>query len=280
MAEMAPAWVVPVMRAGYAARGLVYAIVGGIAVSSAFRGGQAEGAKGAIASMQGVLWGQLLLWVVALGLLAYAVWRGLSAWMDLERHGTDAKGVIARIGTAVSGVIHLGLAFYAARVALGGGSSGDSTESWTARLMQMPFGRCLVVIVGLIVIGAGLYYAHKGLSERYQRNLRSTDLTQRLQPACKAGLLAHGISIVLIGGFFVYAGWTSDPSEAGGLEQAFRTVRDAAFGRVLLGLMGLGFVGFAIYCWIEAAYRIVPARAGSDVVSLARAAKQKAEAHA
>lgn len=280
MAEMAPAWVVPVMRAGYAARGLVYAIVGGIAVSSAFRGGQAEGAKGAIASMQGVLWGQLLLWVVALGLLAYAVWRGLSAWMDLERHGTDAKGVIARIGTAVSGVIHFGLAFYAARVALGGGSSGDSTESWTARLMQMPFGRWLVVIVGLIVIGAGLYYAHKGLSERYQRNLRSTDLTQRLQPACKAGLLAHGIAIVLIGGFFVYAGWTSDPSEAGGLEQAFRTVRDAAFGRVLLGLMGLGFVGFAVYCWIEAAYRIVPARAGSDVVSLARAAKRKAEAHA
>lgn len=280
MAETAPVWVVPVMRAGYAARGLVYAIVGGIAVSSAFRGGQAEGAKGAIASMQGVLWGQLLLWVVALGLLAYAVWRGLSAWMDLERHGTDAKGVIARIGTAVSGVIHLGLAVYAARVALGGGSSGDSTESWTARLMQMPFGRWLVVIVGLIVIAAGIYYAHKGLSERYQRNLRSTELTQRLEPVCKAGLLAHGIAIVLIGGFFVYAGWTSDPSEAGGLEQAFRTVREAAFGRILLGLLGLGFVGFAVYCWIEAAYRIVPARAGSDVVSLARAAKRKAEAHA
>lgn len=280
MADMAPAWVVPAMRAGYAARGLVYVIVGGIAVSSAFRGGQAEGAKGAIASMQGVLWGQLLLWAVALGLLAYAVWRGLSAWMDLELHGNDAKGMIARIGTAVSGVIHLGLAFYAARMALGGGGSGSSTESWTAKLMQMPAGRWLVVIVGLIVISAGIYYANKGLSERYKRNLRNTELTQKLEPACKFGLLAHGIAIGLIGGFFVYAGWTADPSEAGGLEQAFQTVRQAAFGRILLALMGLGFVGFAIYCWIEAAYRIVPARAGKDVVSLARAAKRKAEAHA
>jgi len=280
MADMAPAWVVPAMRAGYAARGLVYVIVGCIAVSSAFRGGQAEGAKGAIASMQGVLWGQLLLWAVALGLLAYAVWRGLSAWMDLERHGNDAKGMIARIGTAVSGVIHLGLAFYAARMALGGGSSGSSTESWTAKLMQVPAGRWLVVIGGLIVIGAGIYYANKGLSERYKRNLRNTELTQKLEPACKFGLLAHGIAIGLIGGFFVYAGWTADPSEAGGLEQAFQTVREAAFGRILLALMGLGFVGFAVYCWIEAAYRIVPARAGKDVVSLARAAKRKAEAHA
>lgn len=278
MSDTAPAWVVPAMRAGYAARGFVYAVVGGIAVSSAVRGGNAEGTTGAISSLQGGPWGQALLWAVALGLLAYALWRGLASWMDLERHGTDARGLIARTGIAVSGVVHLGLAIYAARVALGGGGSGGGTESWTARLMQMPFGRWLVVIGGLIVIGAGIYYGYKGLSEMYKRNLRATRLTERLEPVCKAGLLAHGIAIALIGGFFVYAGWTSDASEAGGLDQAFATVRQAAFGRVLLGLMGLGFVGFAVYCWIEAVYRIVPARAGRDVISMARAAKRRAEA--
>jgi hypothetical protein len=37
------AWALPFMRAGYAGRGLVYLVVGGVSLWSVYRGGQAEG---------------------------------------------------------------------------------------------------------------------------------------------------------------------------------------------------------------------------------------------
>ena len=148
--DRAPAWVVPAMRVGYAARGIVYILIGVLAVRAAWQGGRAEGAKGALSSLTDDPWGFALLWVIAAGFFCYAVWRFIAAGMDLERHGADAKGMVARIGLMVTGVIHAGLGIYAAQLALrGSGSSGEGGEErWTAWLMSQPFGRWLVVGVG------------------------------------------------------------------------------------------------------------------------------------
>jgi hypothetical protein len=278
MAQMAPAWVVPVMRAGYAARGIVYVLVGFLALRAAWFGGQAEGAEGALASLTDESWGALLLWAVAVGLFCYAAWRLIDAWLDLDRYGSEAKGIAARLGLVVTGVIHASLGVYAVHLvtAGGGGGEGQGQERWTAWLLSQPFGRWIVVAVGLGVIGAGIYYGYKGVSERYKERLRYTRAVERLDPVCKAGFVAQGVVIAIIGGFLLWAGWTSDPSEAGGLAQAFETVRQAAFGRILLALLALGMIGFAIECFIEAAYRIVPARAGDDVTTLASRARHGA----
>lgn len=278
MADRAPAWVVPVMRAGFASRGIVYVIVGIIALSAAWRGGQAEGTTGALATLRDEPWGQALLWIVAIGLFAYAVWRALAAAMDLDGHGSDTKGIVGRIGMTVSAIVHAALGVQALGFAMGGGGGGGgSTQDWTAQLMSVPFGRWLVGLVGVAVIGAGIYYAQKGFTGKYKQRLRRTEMTEKLDPAAKWGLVAHGIVVGMIGAFFVYAAWTADPSEAGGIGQAFQTVRDAAFGRILLGLLALGMLGFAVFCFIEAAYRIVPRRAGEDVSTLASDAKRKAK---
>lgn len=281
MSDRAPGWVVPVMRAGYAARGAVYVIVGIIAISAAWTGGRAEGTQGALASLRDEPFGQALLWIIAIGLIAYAIWRALAAAMDLDSHGSDGKGMIARSGMTVSAILHAALGVSAVRLATGGGSGGGgSTEDWTAQLMSQPFGQWLVGIAGACVIGAGAYYAHKGWTGKYKRRLRRNRTTERLDPACKWGLVAHGIVVGIIGGFLVYAAWTADPSQAGGIGQAFASVREVAFGRILLGLLGLGMLGFAIYCFIEAVYRIVPRRAGDDVTTLASEAKSKAKSAA
>lgn len=281
MADRAPAWVVPVMRAGYAARGVIYVLIGAVAILAAWSGGQAEGPKGALSTLTDNWWGMALLWAIGVGFFCYAAWRLIAAWMDLERHGSDAKGLVARTGLLVTAVVHAALGVYAIRLAFSGGASsgggdGQSEERWTAWLLSQPFGRWLVVAVGLIVIGAGLYYAWKGIGEKYKKYLRYTPTVERLDPLCKAGLVAYGFVIGMIGIFLVWAGWTSDPSEAGGLEQAFQTVRGAAFGRVLLGLLGLGLIGFAIENFIEAVYRVVPARAGPDVTTWAERARRGA----
>ena len=277
MDNRAPAWVVPVMRAGYTARGTIYAIVGVLALLAAWHGGQAEGTTDSMAQLRKHPLGVPALWLIAVGLVAYAVWRGLDAAVDLEDYGHNAKGVIARIGQTVSGIIHLGLAFSAARSAMGGGSGGQSgTESLTSKVLAMPGGAWIVGAAGLIVIGSGIYYVHKGWAEKYREHLRASALMEKLNPAAKAGLVAHGIVIGMIGVFLIYAAVTHSPEQAGGLGQAFETVRQAAFGRILLGLLALGMIGFAIYCWIEAVYRIVPRRDGNDVKTLARKAEGKA----
>ncbi len=291
MASDVSGWVDPVMRAGYAGRGLVYVIVGGLAAAAAVWGGSAEGTKGALSWLTGQAWGDVLLVVITVGLFAYAIWRAVDAAMDLEDEGTGAKGLVARTGMVVSGIIHLFLGLYAFSLVFasydgpgsasggGGGSSGGAgggTEGMTATLMAQPFGRWLVGIVGAVVIGAGIYFWVKGFKEKYKEDLRVSPTTERLDPFLKFGLFAHGVVVVLIGAFFVYAAWTHDPSEAGGINQAFSAIRGSPGGRIALGIVGLGLVAFAVYLFVEARYRVIPRRAGPDVQTLAGKAKSAA----
>lgn len=278
MAERAPYWVVPVMRTGYGARGIVYVIVGGLALMAAIFGGNAEGTRGALEQLKSQPWGEIALWVIGLGLFCYMVWRVIDAIMDLETYGAGLKGAVARGGQFVTGLIHGALGFAAISMAVGlGTGGGGGTQGWTAKLMSMPYGQWLVGIVGAAVVGACIYYIYKAYSGEYKGHLRRTALMEKLDPAAKAGLVAHGIGVGLIGGFLIYAAATASPAEAGGLGKAFDAVRQVAFGRILLILLTAGLIGFAVYCFIEAVYRIVPARAGPDVKTLAKKAERKAE---
>ena len=279
MADRAPAWVDPVMRVGYGGRGVVYVVVGVLAFLAAWKGGSAEGTTGALKQLEQQSWGTIVLIVIALGMFCYAAWRLIDSFMDLESYGTDAKGIVARIGLIVTGLIHAALGVYVVTLLFGsggGGGSGNSAEGITAQIMQQSWGRWAIGIAGLCTIGAAIYYFHKGHKEKYRSKIHRTRMTERLNPAMKAGLYAHGVVVGLIGIFLLWAAWTYDPSQAGGLADAFRTIRGAAFGRVLLGLVALGLIGFAVFCFVNAVYRIVPRLAGDDVATLARRAEGKA----
>lgn len=269
--DQPPGWVVPLMRFGYAARGVTYVILGVLTFLAAWTGGEAEGTSSALASLRDQPWGVPLLWVVAAGLLGYAIWRFVAAWWDLELHGTGAKGLIARAGLCITGAIHAGLAVSAARQAIGSSGGGsDSVKtlaSWV--LQQEPWGKWVLIVIGAATVGAGIYYGYKGFNEKYKRHMRQSPRSQALDPAIKFGLVAHGVVIAIIGFFLIGAGWTADPSQAGGLGQAFEAVRAQPFGRILLGALAIGLVGFAIYCFAEARYRIVPRCASPDTKTLA-----------
>ena len=279
MPDRAPSWVDPVMRIGYGARAIVYLVVGVLAFLAAWQGGSAEGTTGALKQLERQSWGTVVLIVIALGMFCYAAWRIIDSLMDLEAYGTDAKGIVARIGLIVTGLIHLALGVYVVSLLFGGGGAGgggNGPEGLTAQAMQHSWGRWAVGIAGLCTIGAGVYYFVKGYKEEYREKIHATRMTERLNPAMKAGLYAHGVVVALIGIFLFWAAWTYDPSQAGGLADAFRTIRGAAFGRILLGLVALGLIGFAVFCVVNAVYRIVPRLAGDDVATLARQAESKA----
>lgn len=276
-------WVMPIMRAGYGARGLVYAVVGGIAVWSAWTGGSAEGTTTALATLRGAPVGQGLLWAMALGLFAYAVWRALDAALDLEDHGTDAEGWASRVGLMATGLIHAALGLSVLSLATGGASGGGDTQGLVARVMQMDGGRWIVAALGVAVIGAGVYYAHKGIARKYKQDIRNTAATERLEPVLRFGLIAQGAVIGIIGVLIGYAAWTLDATQAGGLGAAFEQVRQAPFGRILLVAIALGLVAFAVENFVEAVYRVVPRLRDPDTKTMAMQAEAEAarvKAHA
>jgi hypothetical protein len=278
MAERNLDWVMPVMRTGSAARGLVYAVVGGIAVWSAWTAGNAEGTTTALSALRDEPFGNVLLWVMAVGLWAYMVWRLLDGALDLEDHGTEAKGLVARAGLLVTGVIHGALGVSVAALAMGGsGSGGSGAQGIVAQVMQMPGGRWIVGAVGLAVIGAGVYYAWKGFAETYKENIVNTAATERLEPVLKFGLIAQGVVVGIVGVLIGYAAFTLDPSEAGGLGAAFEQIRQAPFGRILLIAVALGLVAFAVENFIEAIYRVVPRLRDPDTKTMAMHAEAEAK---
>ena len=261
---VAPDWVRPVMRAGYIGRAIVYALVGALTFMAALGGGETEDAQSALTEARDMPGGHWLIGLVALALLAYAAYRAVNGIMDLDRYGSDAKGLFARFCMVVVAIVHVGIAGVAAAVALRltGGKGETGIDRATATVMAWPFGRYLVGAVGLAVVGAGLYYLWKGWSEDWRDKVIETETTERLAPVIRFGMMAHGAVIVLVGAFFLIAAWTVDASSAGGLGQAFDAIRGFTAGRALLAIAALGFLAFAVVCLVNARYRVVPAAIG------------------
>jgi hypothetical protein len=254
-------WIERLARFGYVAYGMVYLLVGTLALRAAFGGnGGATGQEGALRSILLAPLGKVLLGLVALGLLAYAAWRLFQGVADPEDEGRDAKGVVKRVDHVLNGLFHAALAFSAAQLALGsGGSGGDSPDDWTATLMSQPLGRWLVVAAGAVTLGAGLYQFYQAYKadfrnevESHQMSLREKRWTTR---AGRLGYAARGAVFCVIGVFLVQAALQADPQEARGLGGALETLARQPFGPYLLGAVAIGLVAYGAFMFVVARYR-------------------------
>ena len=272
MADSKMDWALPVMRAGYAGRGLTYVAVAGISLYTIWRGGSAQGTSAALEAVETSPFGTFLLVLIGVGLLCYTAWRVLDGAADLEDEGSDGKGMIARGGMIVTGLIHGALGIAALTIAFGGGDGGGSgIAEATQMLMSAPFGIWLVGIAGVATIGAGIYYLHKAYTQSYRQKLQANHFTRHWNTALRAGVAAQGVTVTIIGGFLLYAAWTADPSQAGGLGQTFSWLSQQLYGQVLVTALCLGLLGFAVFLFVNALYRIVPRLSDPDMRNLAQA---------
>ncbi len=249
-------------RFGYVAKGFVYAAIGILALLAAFSaGGETTDTTGALNAIALQPFGQILLILIAIGLVGYVIWRGIEAIKDPENKGTDAKGIFARLGYLMSGLAYIGVSANAALLAFGSstGDSGNSEQDWTAMVMQQPFDRWLVGLAGAVVLGIGCYRIYEAYKTKFRKELNLNELSTQqekwLVNISRFGIAARGVVFIMIGFFVLQAAKNYDANQVKGLDGALLTLAQQSYGKILLALMALGLIAYAIYLLLQARYR-------------------------
>lgn len=249
-------WIERLARFGYAAKGAVYALVGGLALAAVFSsGGQTTGSSGAMASIADSSLGRAALALIAIGLAGYVIWSLVRALRNPE-HDSGAKRAYYGVAAAIYGL----LAIEAARLALGngGGGGGGGADHWTATLMQQPFGQWLVGIAGLAIAIFGLQQMWNAwqvdLDDRLDLSSMSPEGRTWAIRSGRLGLAARGGVLAIIGAYTLVAAVQADPSESRGIGGVLQMLQDTSW---LLAIVALGLMAYGAYNFVRARHRVI-----------------------
>ncbi|KGX91990.1 membrane protein [Pontibacillus halophilus JSM 076056 = DSM 19796] len=251
-------WVRGFARFGYMAKGFVYTLLGILSLLAALGvgGGKTSDTQGVFATVASQPFGNALLWIVAVGLIGYVVWRIIQAVQDPEHKGKDGSGIGARIGYLVSAGIYTFLTFKAISIASSAGSSGSSgsggsKQTVIAKLLSQPFGQWVIGIIGVGVIVYALAQIYKGMKEKFTKDFKLSEMNDHekriVTKTGKLGLTARGIVLAIIGYFFIVTAVTSNAQNAQGLDAALGKIASQPFGQWLLGLVAIGLACYGIF---------------------------------
>lgn len=246
-------WLQKLMRTGFVAKGIIYILIGVLAFQVAIGvGGSTTDQQGVLMKVASQPFGRIILTLIAIGLVGLSIWYVIRSVKDTDNAGRDLKGLIKRTGYFLSGLFYAGIAFSAFRRVFNsrGGGSGN-VDSWTATLMQYPLGRWLIAIVGLIVIGVGLYQFYRAYSANFMQHLKTSNMQEEEHETGKRagqyGYTARGVIYTLIGIFVTDAAITYDPDRVGGMGRALTALAREPHGPYILSVVALGFVAYGLF---------------------------------
>jgi len=251
-------------RVGFVARGIIYVLIGVIALEiAAGHGGQAD-RGGALAQIASHSYGSVVLWLLVVGFAGLALWRLTEvAFGAAEPHGHEAKVRLQSLARAV-----LYGSFFVSTLQFVLGSSSGATASdngrsqaLTARVMAHSGGRWLVGLVGLVVIGVGIYLIREGWTKKFLERMTFGTASPGTRSAVtklgRVGGVARGLVAVVAGIFVLVAAIRFSPSDTQGVDGTLRSLADTPLGPVLLVLVAAGLVAFGVFSWAEARWRRV-----------------------
>lgn len=239
-------WFERAARAGFAASGVLHFLIAFIVARLAIGVGGNADQSGALAALAAQPGGAVMLWVAAVVLAALGVWYLVEMFV-----GGDAKD---RVKSAAVGVVYLSLAFSAANFAMGSGqSSGQQNAGLSAQLMQSGWGKAVLVIVALVLIGVGGYHVYKGATKKFFDDLNVSGGTAITWIGI-VGYIAKGAVLAGAGILVIVATFTSDPAKASGVDAAVKTLGGAPFGQFLLIVAALGLAAYGAYGFVHARY--------------------------
>ena len=254
-------------RLGWVAKGVVYLVVGVLAIPIAVDGLRAgtqsaeeeASQSGAVAKLAESSFGSLALWVIAIGLALYVIWRLISIVLPAEN---TAKVWFTRLGYLVSAVTYSLLAWSAVTIAReqqasGGTESEDAkVERFTRELMEKTGGRWLVGAIGVVLVGVGLYFVIKGIRAKFRDELEPSGVGPFSHDAIvtlgRVGWVGRGIVMGLVGWFVTSAAVAFDPAEAKGFDGALRDTTGSTPGALLVAFAAVALTVYGLFCVISA----------------------------
>jgi fumarate reductase subunit D len=241
-------------RLGYLVRGALYAVMGLLALGFALGvgGGRTTDLSGTLVFLVSNPFGKLVLVVVAVGLGAYSLWGFTRAIYDPLHRGRDAGGYAARLGFVSSAISYAAIVFFALQILVGsGGGAGDSTQKSIAAILTHPGGGPLTVLIGLIAITVGLGQFLEAYRATFKEDLKDSEMSGSERNIAiglgRFGMFARGVTFLVIGWFLIQAGVHHDAGQVQGFGGAFLFLLGQPFGRVVLGIIALGFVALGIH---------------------------------
>lgn len=244
------------VRLGFASRGMVYLLLGYLFLTATEESRASEGPEGVFDFLQSVPGGKPILFLCALGMVGYALYRLSSLVFDAEHYGRDKKGIVQRLGHGVSGVAHLVLAYTAFQFAQGGGESsgGEDAQQATSTLLSMDFGSVLIGILGLCFLAAAIAQAGKAISGDFMQRVSPSapDFTKYLG---HAGYAARTVVFAVISWSLVQSAWLTSSSQVKTLGEAVSSLRDQG---ILFTLVAVGLLLFGVFGLVMARYLDVP----------------------
>ncbi len=247
-------------RAGYVAYGIIYLLIGWLALRLAWgdRGGSAD-ATGALHTVAAQPLGRVLLILVAIGLIALAIWQALEAAIGCRQYD-DSKRTRKRLAAGGKAVAFAVIAVSALKVAAGAGASSSKSEQKAASgVLSLPGGQVLVVIAAVVVLVIGIVQIVQGFRTSFVEDLDTQAMSPRVRTTVvrigTVGYVAKGVAFALVGVLLGYAAITADPKKANGLDGALQTILGQPFGRYLLTVVALGLVAAGVFAFAQARYQ-------------------------
>jgi hypothetical protein len=244
------------VRLGYVAKGVIYLLIGTLAFrfGTGLDGGRLLDPTGALRVVLRQPFGQLLLIVTGIGILAYSAWQLVEGIWDTRRKG-GGWGWWFRALTIIKGVAYGSVGWQAVRLVLGMRASGSELA---ADVISFPLGGIFLALVGLGVAIYGLFEIKDAVQSRFGENLDHHALRREAGAWAivvgRVGNGARGVILTVMGMAFVSAGLSRDAEKAGGISDALRTIFHQPYGLILVALVAGGLALFGVFQLLHARY--------------------------
>lgn len=252
-------WLTRFVRAGYVAKGIVYAAVGVLAAGTAagWFANEVGGTRNALDAIGDQPFGLVLTGVLVAGLAGYAAWRFTQAVLDPEGKGRGVAGWLRRGGYAISGLLYAGLALYASMLPRTMGA--DGTEDAVRTALSVEFGWVLLLGAGIGFFSSGLYEGAVAVKQDFKDYWYTDRLAKTTETfvtrLAQIGILVHALLFLIIGWSLALAALNFEPDAARGLGEALSLLRSEVPGQWLLIAVSIGLVLYGVYCFVDAACR-------------------------
>ena len=250
-------------RAGLVARGVIYVLVGIIAVQIAIDGSRQQADRtGAVRLVSRTAFGSAILWLLVIGFAGMTLWRlSEAAWGGPE---ADGRKPAKRLANLARGVFYAVVTYGILKYALGVGqpsSSDNQSQDLTAAALKHHGGQLVVALAGIVVVIGGLYVIYRAYERKFLKHLRMGSASARTRTIVtrlgQAGGIARGLVFATIGVFLVIAAKNASPQQAKGIDSALRELAHTPLGPWVLVVVAIGLVMFGVYSWCEARWRAV-----------------------